>query len=116
MYKSLFGSEYFASGTSSPTGNQENYAFLTMRTMLSAADNFLAAENVRINPPKCCNKCNNCSDCSFFNQQLSWKASKEAAAITKSQKYNPGDKCWTVSYPKLADQISIKHAMPTQVC
>ena len=50
MYKSLFGSEYFVSGTSFPTGNLENYTFPTMRTVLRAANNFLAVEAVGTNP------------------------------------------------------------------
>ncbi len=98
LYRSKFGRGYVASSSSSPVNKKQKYIFATIRSVIKASNQFLAAENMGISPPKICNCCMQCPECDFYNKQ----ESQEAAAITRNQSYNPDNQKWTVAYPKFA--------------
>ena len=101
LYKSKFGKGYIACGSSSPVKPEHRYTFATVRSVTKLAEQFLAAENLGIDPPRRCGRCQKCQECAFYNQQVSYQESLEAAAITENLSYNAEDKKWTITYPKV---------------
>ncbi|MCP3666905.1 MAG: hypothetical protein GY696_31165 [Gammaproteobacteria bacterium] len=103
LWKSLFGKGLVARESSLPVNKKPKYTFATIRSVIKASEQFFAAENMGISPPKRCNRCMKCPECDFYLKQISYQESQEAAAITKSMTYDADNQKWTVTFPKFAD-------------